>query len=438
VAEILATKLVEPMNMRSLAALLLCLGAGLTTKSAETAELASLDATVHAYEEFYGITGGAVAVLRDDQVVYKKTFGHANVEFSVPVRADTRFQLSSSTKLFTSTLMTILAREGLVEFAMPVRSYLPELPASWSDVLLEDIMSHLSGLPEVLECDENEDRDVALSCVYDLERPVPRRKKFIYNQTNYLLAMMVIESVTGKSYPDALASRVLVPAGMTSAILNGDYHDIIPRRATSYYPDEEGGITLREYEFPWFLLSAAGLNATLDDMIAFAKAMSGDEFLDSSWKNRMWRAPMLANDEPAGYALGWDLDALRESKFSAGHEGGSLTTFRVYPNAGLSVVVLTNGMRQYFGLDEIADVLAQSVEIDILAPLDSIAYRAKLSYMTNGLDAVQGFITRENCVDGFDGPECGELLEWLAEELSDAGHDDDAAELVSRFNTDTR
>jgi CubicO group peptidase (beta-lactamase class C family) len=425
------------MNMQSIAALLLFLSAGLPAWSAESAQQASLNAAVHAYEEFYGITGGAVAVLRDDQVIYRKTFGQANVELSVPVRADTRFQLSSSTKLFTSTLMTTLASEGLVDFAMPVRSYLPELPESWSDVLLEDIMSHLSGLPEVLECDENEDRDVALSCVYDLERPVPRRQEFIYNQTNYLLAMMVIESVTGKTYPDALASRVLEPAGMTSAVLNGDYHDIIPRRATSYYPDDEGGITLREYEFPWFLLSAAGLNATLDDMIAFAGAMSGDEILDSSWKNRMWRAPMLANDEPAGYALGWDLDELRDAKFSAGHEGGSLTTFRVYPDAGLSVVVLTNGMHQYFGLDEIADVLAQSVEIDILAPLDSIAYRAKLSYMTNGLDAAHELITRENCVDGVGGAECSELLEWLAEELSDAGHADDAAELVVRFNTDT-
>ena len=76
----------ELMEIRYFAALLLCLCVGLSIKSAESAEQASLDAAVHAYEEFYGITGGAVAVLRDDQVIYRKTFGQANVELSVPVR----------------------------------------------------------------------------------------------------------------------------------------------------------------------------------------------------------------------------------------------------------------------------------------------------------------------------------------------------------------
>jgi CubicO group peptidase (beta-lactamase class C family) len=405
--------------------------------TADTSVHATFDTTLTAYTDFYGITGGAVAVLREEKLIFEKTFGDADVALRVPVTTDTLFQLSSTTKIFTATLMTMLAEEGLVEFGHPVRHYLPELPEAWSDVLVVDIMSHLSGLPEVLECDENEDRDAALSCVFELERSAPRREGFSYNQTNYMLVMMIIEAVTGESFPDALSRRLIEPAGMSLSVLNGDYRDVVPGRATSYYPNEDGGLVLRDYEFPWFLLSAAGFNVSLTDMIAFSKSLSGEKLLGAKWKTRMWSPPLLADGKKAGYALGWDLDELRDGHLSAGHEGGMLTTFRVYPDAGLSVVVLTNGMHEFLGLDELADALAQSADADILTPLDSVAYRAKLQYMESGLDATHAFIAAEICAeDELSKQDCSELLEWLAEELADAGHADDAAELLKRFGAE--
>jgi|GEM_PF-1358008 len=388
---------------------------------------------VRAYEEFFGITGGAVAVLRGEDVLYRETFGFANVEFNVPVTSDTRFQLSSSTKLFTDTLMAMLAQEGVVDYSSPIRRYLPDLPESWSDILLEDIMSHSSGLPEVLDCNESEHLEVALRCVYELERPALRRAAFNYNQTNYLLALRVIESVTGESYPDVISRKIFEPVGMSSTILNGNSHDVVQRRATDYYPNGSGGITIREYEFPKFLLTAAGMNATLDDMIAFARAMNADTLLDANWKARMWRAPTLSDGKASPYALGWDLRKLRGNAFSAGHEGGSLTTFRIYPTSRLTVVVLTNGMHKKFGLDGFADVLAQTIDPGILTPPDSAAYRARLTYLTNGLEAMSELIRNQLCKSDLDNHECRELLTWLAEQLTDDGFGDDAKRLVDRF-----
>jgi CubicO group peptidase (beta-lactamase class C family) len=350
--------------------------------TAKTPVHAKFDAALTAYTDFYGITGGAVAVLRGEQLIFERTFGDADVALGVPVTTDTLFQLSSTTKVFTATLMTMLAEKGLVDFGSPVRRYLPELPKTWSDVLVADIMSHLSGLPEVLECDENEDRNVALSCVFELERPASRREGFSYNQTNYMLVMMIIEAVTGESFPNALSRRLLEPA----------------------------------------------------DMIAFSKSMSSEKLLSAEWKSRMWNPPTLADGQKAGYALGWDLDELRDEKLSAGHEGGMLTTFRVYPDAGLSVVVLTNGMHGFLGLDELADVLAQSADAEILTPLDSVAYRVKLQYMEKGLNAAHTLIASEICVAG-DGSkqDCSEIMGWLTEQLTEAGRADDALELVNRL-----
>ncbi|MDH4071865.1 MAG: beta-lactamase family protein [Gammaproteobacteria bacterium] len=402
------------------------------SESSGERERTGVAAAVEAFRDFHGITGGAIAILHNRQLIYRETFGEADLASHAPVDGNTRFQLSSSTKLFTGTLMAMLARDGLVDFAAPVRKYLQQLPESWSDVLLEDIMAHLSGLPEVLECNESADREAALRCVQARERPGPRRERFRYSQTNYLLALMVVEAVTGDTFADALAERVLGPAGMTCALWSGDSHAAVPRRATGYYPDEAGGVAIREYQFPTFLMSAAGLNATLTDMIAFARALDAGVLVDAAWRERMWRAPVMASGSAGFYAIGWDLRELRDGGHSAGHEGGSLTTFRVYPGARLSVIVLTNGVRRYFGLDSFADLLAELVVPDILPAWESQAYRARLRYLQDGVEAAFDTLADGDCANGGDAAKCNDLLDWLAEELDEAGRSGDAALLRAK------
>lgn len=395
--------------------------------AAEAPELMA-DRVVDRYAETYGVTGGVAAVVQGDKVLYRRAFGDANVEFDVPATPETLFQLSSTTKVFTGTLMAQLARDGLVDYEAPVRRYLPRLPEAWSDVLIADIMSHTSGLPEVLACDEPDDTAAAFECVGDMERPAGRREGFSYNQTNYMLAMQVIETVTGKPFAEVLQHEILAPAGMNSTIVNLDSRDVVRNRATGYYPDGDGGLRVREYTFPPYLQSAAGINSTLDDMISFARALLGEELLDAEGKARMWQAPVMNDGEPGGYAMGWELDAMRDGRQSAGHEGGMLTTFRVYPDEDLAVVFLTNGMTTPYGHDEVADMLALSFVGDIFDPADALGYRAKLAYLGDGVAGVKRVLSaRELAVTNAD---LREISDWLAEEVTDIGDEESAAAIL--------
>ena len=90
-------------------------------------------------------------------------------------------------------------------------------------------------------------------------------------------------------------------------------------------------------------------------------------------------------------------------------------------------------MHKRFGLDGFADVLAQSVEPGILAPLDSAAYRARLAYMKSGLDAMSVLIRDHLCKSELDDRDCREMLTWLAEELEEDGYGEDSAKLVRQF-----
>lgn len=395
----------------------------------------AIEHVIRAYVQFHGITGAAIAVQRNDDVLYSGTFGHANVELEAPVRDDTLFQLSSTTKLFTGTLVTSLAQDGLVDLARPLRHYLPQLPETWGDVLVGDALSHVSGVPEVLECEESEDRDRALACVFGMERPMSRRQKFVYNQTNYLLAMMLIESVTGLPFHGALEKYLLMPAGITGAVIDGNSLHVVPGRATSYYPDDSGGIRIREYDFPWFLSTAAGLNLSLADMRRFAAALQDGTLLANEWKARMWQVPELVDGSLSNYSIGWDNRKINHGEESLGHNGGNLTTFRTYPVAGLSVTVLTNGLHSHFDMDELADVLAMTVEPDLLLPVDTLAYHVKLAYIDAGLDASLAMLTEGLHADTLGPDDPVDIVSWFADELADAGRSSDAA-LVLRYGTE--
>nr|MDA8088334.1 serine hydrolase [Nitrospiraceae bacterium] len=66
------------------------------------------------------------AVMVDGQIVYAEGFGMANREQSIPVTADTLFNMGSISKIYVSTAVMLLVDDGLVSLDKPVTAYLPE------------------------------------------------------------------------------------------------------------------------------------------------------------------------------------------------------------------------------------------------------------------------------------------------------------------------
>lgn len=95
------------------------------------------------------IPGLAIAVIKDDQVVFAKGFGHTNIKTKDPVTTDTIFGVGSTTKSFTATLVAMLAEEGKLSLDDPVTELLPsfQLRVETGDesVTLRDLLCHRSG-----------------------------------------------------------------------------------------------------------------------------------------------------------------------------------------------------------------------------------------------------------------------------------------------------
>ena len=94
-------------------------------KTEAKAPLDGYDAFVEATMKDWKTQGVAIAIVKDDKVIYAKGFGQRNVKQSLPVTPDTLFAIGSTTKAFTAAAVGILVDEGKVEWDKPVRAYLP-------------------------------------------------------------------------------------------------------------------------------------------------------------------------------------------------------------------------------------------------------------------------------------------------------------------------
>ena len=360
-------------------------------------ELSSrVDAYIARAMEWYRIPGLSIAILSRGDVLYAASYGLADLESGVAATNATLYQLSSSAKIFSATALMTLVEDGLIDLDAPVGEILPGTPAAWRHVTPRQLLAHISGLPDIVRCDTLHEPE-AVACALALRDPRPPGERFEYNQTNYYLVQKLIERTTGTSLPDYVADRMFEPLGVTGAVYAGDSGEPLSGRARSYYPDGDGGWQEREYQFPTYLYAAAGLNASLDAVVAWVRAMQGEQILVAGTRDVMWRPPVLNDGSVSGYALGWDVGTHGAGHVSVGHSGGRLTTVRLFPRDSLAVVVLANGSAWSLNPDEIAEELAALMVPAIQSPASRLAseMREAFTRATPAADSFTATATRE-------------------------------------------
>ncbi|MBL8983668.1 MAG: beta-lactamase family protein, partial [Gemmatimonadetes bacterium] len=229
------------------------------------------------------IPGMAVAVIRDGKVVMSRAYGLASVEHRVPVTPTTRFIIASTTKAWAATAVMMLVKQGKVVLDQGIGSLLPGLPASWQGIPVRRLLSHTSGLPDVMVSPNtgelfSHDRDSALTIAGGKPLQFPVGTQWSYNQTNYVLLGMIVDRVTGTPFMPWIFEHVAAPLGLTSPVF-GDSRALIPGRATQYTkllltaddrpPKILDSLRVASYLYEPWLHMAAGLNTTALDLATF-------------------------------------------------------------------------------------------------------------------------------------------------------------------------
>jgi CubicO group peptidase (beta-lactamase class C family) len=195
--------------------------------------------------------GCAVGVSRAGKIVLERAYGMANLEYDVPLTASTIFEAGSVTKQFTAAAVLTLAADGKLSLDDPVRKYVPELPDSAAAVTIRQMLSHTSGLRDwgTIVSLAGWRRGTRLFThahvleVLGRQRALnfPPGTQWSYSNSGYNLAAIVVERVSGKSFPEFTRERLFVPNGMTSSSWRDDYTRVVKGRATAYDPNRDGG-----------------------------------------------------------------------------------------------------------------------------------------------------------------------------------------------------
>ena len=166
------------------------------------------------------VPGATVAVVQDDKLVLAKAFGQRDVEANLPAEITTQFVICSISKSFTATAVALLHNEGQLDWAKPVRDYLPEFrlhdPVATERSHDPRPAVHNTGLPRHDWVHLPADRAPAemLGDLQYLEPSRDIRSAYQYSNLCYNVAGLLIERVSGQSYDAFIRARLTDRLGM--------------------------------------------------------------------------------------------------------------------------------------------------------------------------------------------------------------------------------
>ena len=315
-------------HSRILIALLIITGIIFLQSKIVTAQdkASKIDNLIAAYHD-QGNFNGSVLIADKGNVLLKKGYGLANIEWSIPNSPDTKFRLGSITKQFTSMLIMQLIEKGKIELQDKITDYLKEYRKDTGDrITIHHLLTHTSGIPsytglpgffrDISRDPYPVDEFIETYCSDDLEFEPGSRYR--YNNSGYFLLGAIIEEVTEKSYETVLKENILDPVGMKNT--GYDRHSLILlKRATGY------NVTLDGYENSEYLdmslpYAAGALYSTVEDMLLWDEALYAYNLL-----SKKYTAIMFDEHQPIGnafYAYGWITRKNEEYGREISHGGG--------------------------------------------------------------------------------------------------------------------
>lgn len=347
------------MNKKALVAAIAAMSA---LSSMELAQVERLDQMMNDALEKFGVPGAAVGIVVDGEVVLTRGYGFRDVEHFLPVTEETLFAIGSCSKAFTTFILGQLVDKKLISWDDLVIKHLPEFRLkdihATHHLTIRDLVTHRSGLPrhDALWYGSKLSRSEILSKLQYLEPTADLREKFQYNNLSYLVAGVLIEKVTGKSWEQMVQENIFAPLVMnhSSCSLEG-----LTKTENFSFPYREKNEQIQKIAFKNIdIVGPAGsINSSVADMVKWLKLqLSNGQGLIEEATLRSMHVIQTAmafsgmRDSPYeptylfGYSLGW-MTGMHKGSYLVTHGGGIdgfISNIVLFPKEKVGVVVLTN------------------------------------------------------------------------------------------------
>jgi len=292
--------------------------------------------------------GGVISIFKNGNEIYKKAFGLANLESTIPMNSDMVFEIGSITKQFTAVAILQLVEQGKLHLNDPIFQYLPDYPVHGKQITIHQLLTHTSGIPNYTNMPQWANvwrNDLSPEETLNLFKNQPLDFKpgsqFNYTNSGYVVLGLLIEKVAGMPYAKYIEQFLFKPAGMSHTQF-GSRNAIISNRVQGY----QKGETYVNAEYLSFSqpYAAGALMSTASDLQLWNKAIRKGKLISkeslalaiTNYKDGM--------DKNINYGYGWQTNSLYGSP--TWEHGGGIFGFvsyvQYFPLEDLNIVVLTN------------------------------------------------------------------------------------------------
>jgi D-alanyl-D-alanine carboxypeptidase len=334
--------------------LLICLTSPLLLQGQAEAKLSAdlrqnIDRAVEDGLAQTGVPSASVAVVKDGEIAYLRAYGSARLDPPTPARPEMRYSIGSISKQFTSAAVLLLAEEGKLSLDDPVGKYVPNLTRA-NEVTIRHLLSHTSGyqdywpqdyvppfMTQVVTAETILDRWARKALDFD------PGSQWQYSNTNYVIAGVIVEKVSGKRLLPFLNERIFAPLGI-ERVENIDAQRLGDTDATGYMRYALGPLRIAPKEGPGWLFAAGELAMPAGELAKWDIAMLGQRLLKPASYKEMETEVRLKDGSGTGYALGLQTGNVNGHRVlrHGGEVSGFTATNVVFPEDNIAVVVLTN------------------------------------------------------------------------------------------------
>jgi CubicO group peptidase (beta-lactamase class C family) len=261
---------------------------------------------------------GNILVAKNGHIIYENALGWADHLTRDSLKINSQFQLASVTKTITSTAIMQLWERGKLKLDQDVRDFFPNFP--YQGITIRLLLTHRSGMMNyVYFIDDlyrahhwSEKKGLTNAQVMDtIAKYKPARfnvpnKRFLYNNSNFMVLGSIVEKVSGMTYADYVKENIFKPAGMThTAVYSKAVYEKIPVDVVGHDRNSwRYSVVPNVLDGP---VGDKGVYSTVGDLFLFDQALRAGRLIKPATQDSAYtdRNPMLRGHFNYGY--GWRL-----------------------------------------------------------------------------------------------------------------------------------
>lgn len=294
---------------------------------------------------------GAILVAKKGNILYERYAGKTDLRTNDPITDNAAFHIASVSKTFTGIAILQLVQKKIISLDDTLSKFFPAFP--YADISIRMLLNHHSGLPNYLYFISNSKWDKTknvtnadvLDQLYTLKPPpdFPAGKKFTYSNTNFVLLALLLEKLTGLTYPEYIRKNIFLPLQMKDSYVFTEVN------SANAIPSFNMNNTYWKNDFLEMTYGDKNIYCSARDLLKWDRALYSeilipDELLEEAFSPSIF---IKNNEEPArhNYGLGFRLMINPEGKkviFHFGRWHGFNAAFSRLPEEEVTIIILGN------------------------------------------------------------------------------------------------